>query len=202
MAGVRTVSRWRNAQAGRARLAAAMTEARPARHRQPSSVYNASYDPPADHLELPPSARYRARDHAAAHTTEYIFSQLIPYLGNKRKLLPLIGQAMAQTGVTGGLFVDFFAGSGVVARFAKRAGFQVVANDWEPYAQVLNHTAIGCNAMPPFAALGGVGSGVCCLELRPPYRGLCGGALVSAFGRAPRPGRGATVFHARQRCKR
>lgn len=110
--------------------------------------------PPPDFLVS--DSHYHAPRHAAAHTTEYVFSQLIPYLGNKRKLLPLIGQAIQQTGVTGGLFVDFFAGSGVVARFAKQGGFQVIANDWEPYAQILNHSYIQCNQMPPFEAFGGV----------------------------------------------
>lgn len=119
----------------------------------------------------PPNSYYRARDHAAASTTDYVFSQLIPYLGNKRKLLPLIGQAVAQTGVTGGLFVDFFAGSGVVARFAKRAGFRVAANDWEPYAHVLNHAAIACNFLPPFAALGGIQAAFVALNAALPIEG-------------------------------
>ena len=114
---------------------------------------------------------YRARDHAAAHTTDYVFSQLIPYLGNKRKLLPLIGRAVAQTGVTGGLAVDFFAGSGVVARFLKRAGFRVIANDWEPYAHVLGHAAVACNSMPPFRALGGAGAAFATLNAAPPVEG-------------------------------
>lgn len=135
----------------------------------------------------PPNARYRARDHAAAHTTDYVFSQLIPYLGNKRKLLLLIGQAMEQTGVTGGLFVDFFAGSGVVARFAKQSGFQVFANDWEPYAQVLNHAAIACNKMPPFAALGGAGAAFAALNAAPPLEGYVTAHLCPRSDVSPDP---------------
>ena len=98
--------------------------------------------------------RYQAKVHAAAHTSEYLYHQLIPYLGNKRKLLPLIAEAVAQTGVSSGLFADFFAGSGVVSRFAKQAGFQVIANDWEPYSQAINQCYIACNTLPAFAAFG------------------------------------------------
>ena len=106
---------------------------------------------------------------------------------------------MAQTGVTSGLFVDFFAGSGVVARFAKRAGFQVVANDWEPYAQVINQAAVACNAMPPFAALGSVEAAFDALNCVPPIEGYVAAHLCPRsdqhpdpdaerlFSRAPRP---------------
>ncbi len=148
-------------------------------------VYNPSMSPLL--TGPPPNARYRARDHAAAHTTEYVFSQLIPYLGNKRKLLPLIGRAMEQTGVTGGLFVDFFAGSGVVARFAKRAGFQVFANDWEPYAHVLNHAAIACSAMPEFAAFGGAEAAFAALNAASPIEGYVAAHLCPHSDQYPDP---------------
>ncbi|MCP4228836.1 MAG: DNA methyltransferase, partial [bacterium] len=49
----------------------------------------------------------------------YCTDQLIPYLGNKRKLLPFIKEAIETTGVRKGSFLDLFAGSGVVARLAK-----------------------------------------------------------------------------------
>jgi adenine-specific DNA-methyltransferase len=69
-------------------------------------------------------------------------------------LLPLIREALDQTDVVRGTFVDFFAGSGVVARFAKSQGFRVVANDWEPYAGEINRAYIGCNRPPSFTGLG------------------------------------------------
>ncbi len=103
--------------------------------------------PPASAPD-PDSAAYHAPRHAAARTDDYVFAQLIPYLGNKRKLLPLIAEAVARTGVAGGTFADLFAGSGVVARWAKRQGFRVVANDWEPYAHALGACAVGLNAPP------------------------------------------------------
>jgi len=99
---------------------------------------------------------YAHGKHAAARTDEYLFSQLVPYIGNKRKLIDLIGQAITQTGApAGGTFVDFFAGSGIVSRLAKKLGYRVIANDWEPYTQPINECAIGCNAAPAFAGLGG-----------------------------------------------
>jgi adenine-specific DNA-methyltransferase len=85
----------------------------------------------------------------------YLYSQLIPYIGNKRKLLPLIAEAIAKTGVRGGLFVDLFSGGGVVSRLAKQIGFAVVSNDWEPYAFEIANCYVGCNRRPEFAALGG-----------------------------------------------
>lgn len=91
---------------------------------------------------------YDPRRHAAIRTDEYLYAQLIPYLGNKRRLLPLIAEAVALTGVTNGVFADLFAGSGVVSRWAKMRGFSVVANDWEPYARTINACTIGLNAPP------------------------------------------------------
>lgn len=104
----------------------------------PTSVYTSVYHP---------------RRHAAAHTDEYLFAQIIPYLGNKRKLLPLIAEAVVLTGLTSGTFADLFAGSGVVSRWAKARGFRVVCNDWEPYARALNGCFVGLNAAPMAATV-------------------------------------------------
>jgi len=112
---------------------------------------------------------YAHGKHAAARTDEYLFSQLVPYIGNKRKLIDLIGQAIAQTGApAGGTFVDFFAGSGIVSRLAKKLGYRVIANDWEPYTQPINECAIGCNAAPAFARLGGYEAALARLNHLPP----------------------------------
>lgn len=70
----------------------------------------------------------------------FLTGNLIAYIGNKRRLLPLIDRAIAKTGLKpqdGGLFVDLFAGSGAVSRLAKLRGWRVVANDWEEYARIL-----------------------------------------------------------------
>ena len=66
------------------------------------------------------STVYHKRRHAARTTDEYLFHQLVPYLGNKRRLLHLILEALEITGTLkredgrAPIFADFFAGSGVV----------------------------------------------------------------------------------------
>ncbi|GBR28069.1 DNA modification methylase [Komagataeibacter oboediens DSM 11826] len=96
---------------------------------------------------------WNAGRHSALQTDDYLFSQLIPYIGNKRKLLGLIAQAIAATGEYPGQtdFVDLFAGTGVVSRLAKRLGFRVLTNDWEPYSEVLNRCHVATSAPPRFA---------------------------------------------------
>ncbi|MHB0912191.1 MAG: DNA adenine methylase [Armatimonadota bacterium] len=101
----------------------------------------------------------------------YILDQLIPYIGNKRKLLPLIRRAVEKTGVCGGTFYDAFAGSTVVARLAKTLGFRVIANDWEPYSACIASATVGLNRAPDFAALGGLDAAVRTLNELPP---VCG----------------------------
>ncbi len=97
-----------------------------------------------------------ARRHASRRTGEYIYSQLIPYIGNKRRLLPLIAEGIATTGVHGGSFVDLFSGSTVVARLAKSLGFRVLANDWEPYSYRIAAGTVAQSRQPAFEALGGI----------------------------------------------
>jgi adenine-specific DNA-methyltransferase len=94
--------------------------------------------------------KYDARQHSARYTGDYVFRQLVPYIGNKRRLLGLIGEAVAATGVDAqrSTFLDAFSGSGVVSRFAKQLGFAVTANDWEPYAETLSRCYIECNHAP------------------------------------------------------
>ncbi len=98
---------------------------------------------------------HHSKKTAARDTDEYVFSQLIPYIGNKRKLLDLIHQAIEITGVSEGTFVDLFSGSTVVARFAKKLGFRVLANDWEPYSEQIAIGTVVTNEMPTFEQLGG-----------------------------------------------
>ena len=77
-----------------------------------------------------------------------------------------------QTGVRpGGCFVDFFAGSGVVARWAKLLGYRVIANDWEPYSQVINRCYIACNRPPAMAAARRVRRAIERLNRLPPVVG-------------------------------
>ncbi len=127
--------------------------------------------PFAEIYQVTPPIRYVAQKHAAVRTTEYLYHQLIPYIGNKRKLLPLIAEAIRQTGLKHGSFLDIFAGSGAVSRLAKTLGFTVVSNDWEPYAYELNKAYIDCNTPPKFAKLGGVDRVFETLNTLPPVEG-------------------------------
>ncbi len=112
---------------------------------------------------------YVHRRHAAVRTTDFVFNQLIPYIGNKRKLLDLIAQALKHSTKSGvPTFLDLFAGSGVVARLAKTLGYRVIANDWEPYAKVINGCYIGNNTPPDFKALGGYEKALARLNGLPP----------------------------------
>jgi adenine-specific DNA-methyltransferase len=125
------------------------------------------------------------RAHAAVRTDAYLFSHLIPYIGNKRKLLPLIADAIGRTGVTAGLFVDFFAGSSVVARLAKQLDYQVIANDWEPYAFEIANCSIACNTKPLFRRLGGADSVFSHLNALPAISGYVASHLCPVDDDAP-----------------
>ena len=114
---------------------------------------------------------YDRKHHAAVRTSEYLFNQLIPYIGNKRKLLKLIHRAIQQTSQEEGTFVNFFAGSGVVSRMAKLLGYRVICNDWEPYARVINQCYIACNRPPAFTGLGGYERAIGTLNALPPKAG-------------------------------
>jgi adenine-specific DNA-methyltransferase len=114
---------------------------------------------------------YDRKHHSAAHTSEFLFNQLIPYIGNKRRLLNLIEQAIGQTSEKKGTFLDLFAGSGVVSRMAKLHGYRVISNDWEPYAQTINQCYIACRRPPKFASLGGYEEAIDRLNRLPPKVG-------------------------------
>lgn len=101
----------------------------------------------------------------------YLTDQLIPYIGNKRKLLPMLRKAIEKTGLKGGTFCDFLAGSGAVSRLTKRMGFCVTANDWEPYADIINLAYIQTNHAPEFAAIGGIDAAFETLNSLPPTIG-------------------------------
>ncbi len=76
-----------------------------------------------------------------AESNPYLTEGIIAYIGNKRRLLPLIGDALRQAAgesLEGLNFTDLFSGSGVVSRYARTLGMRVTANDWEPYARVLS----------------------------------------------------------------
>lgn len=74
----------------------------------------------------------------AEENPQFLTEQLITYIGNKRALLPFVGLGLqrartllAKDKLT---FLDLFAGSGAVSRYAKRFSKVVFANDLESIA--------------------------------------------------------------------
>ena len=74
--------------------------------------------------------------------SKYFLSHLITYLGNKRKLLPFINDAVVSVKkqlkkekITA---FDGFSGSGVVARLLKYHTTNLISNDFEDYAYTIN----------------------------------------------------------------
>ena len=73
---------------------------------------------------------------------DYLSKQLITYIGNKRSLLPFIGEALEKVKKRLGKeklrVLDAFSGSGVVARFFKAHVDLLIANDLEAYSEIIN----------------------------------------------------------------
>ncbi len=78
----------------------------------------------------------------AREDPRYLQEQIITYLGNKRRLLDFIGQAVEQVRERlGGRKLrcfDAFAGSGIVSRYLKQHAKLLYTNDLEDYSRVLN----------------------------------------------------------------
>ena len=72
----------------------------------------------------------------------FLSDQIITYIGNKRKLLPYIDEAVQ--GIKNSLkkeklsCVDLFSGSGIVARFLKQHASLLITNDLEDYSRIIN----------------------------------------------------------------
>lgn len=154
-----------------------------------------------DRSEVSARAVYHPRRHAAVRTDEYVYSQLIPYIGNKRKLLPLISRGIQCAGLLGGTFVDLFTGSSVVARLAKTLGFRVVANDWEPYAYEIARGTVALNRAPDFSALGGVARVFAHLNALEPLHGYVARHLCPEDDERPDPAE-ERMFFTRQNGER
>lgn len=72
----------------------------------------------------------------------YLTSELITYIGNKRSLLPFIENGVKIVKESLGKdklnFLDLFAGSGVVSRFMKQHSSRIYCNDLENYSKIIN----------------------------------------------------------------
>lgn len=73
---------------------------------------------------------------------EFLTSQIITYIGNKRSLLDFIGDATKRISKEIGKekldIVDIFSGSGIVARYLKQYSSKLITNDLENYSLTIN----------------------------------------------------------------
>ena len=127
---------------------------------QECTVIPSAPNDPDDDLAMMPGAPVSAREQllqsapqraGTGADAEYLRSQLITYIGNKRALLPFIeaGLVHARQALGGSKidFLDLFSGSGVVARLARQHARRLHCNDLELYSQVVN----ACHQADPAA---------------------------------------------------
>lgn len=73
---------------------------------------------------------------------DYLTTQIITYIGNKRSLLSFIGEAVdivkSRLNKNKLTIVDLFSGSGIVSRYLKQYSSKLITNDLEGYAYILN----------------------------------------------------------------
>lgn len=76
-------------------------------------------------------------------SSEYLSQQLLTYIGNKRKLIDFIDQAVLsckdKLGMEKVSMLDGFAGSGIVSRSFKRHASRLISNDLERYAEIVGN---------------------------------------------------------------
>lgn len=79
---------------------------------------------------------------SSTENSEYLQDQLITYIGNKRALLPFIGQGIeiVQKKLNKQKLdcIDIFSGSGIVARYLKQYSANLTVNDLELYSSIIN----------------------------------------------------------------
>ena len=77
-----------------------------------------------------------------AESPEYLQAQIITCIGNKRALLPFIGEGLGivkkRLGKNKLRSLDLFSGTGIVARYLKQHSDFIIANDLETYSRVTN----------------------------------------------------------------
>jgi adenine-specific DNA-methyltransferase len=92
-----------------------------------------------------------------AEDERFLKEQLITYIGNKRKLLHTLSQALnhvrKRTGKDGLRILDAFSGSGVVSRFFKQHAELLISNDIERYAKVIGDCYLTNQSTIDFDAL-------------------------------------------------
>lgn len=75
------------------------------------------------------------------------------YIGNKRKLIPFIRDAIEELGIDGTTACDPFAGTAAVGRFLKESGYGVVCGDILSFSYALQRTYVVLDEAPRFRGL-------------------------------------------------
>lgn len=95
-----------------------------------------------DNISLEPSLLDDDKTKILELKKEYLSTQLITYLGNKRKLLNFIEQEILKIKKLLNkdklITADLFAGSGAVSRMLKEHSSILVSNDFEKYSSIVN----------------------------------------------------------------
>jgi len=88
---------------------------------------------------------------------EFLSSQLITYIGNKRSLLGFIGTGLEMVRKRLNKkrlkIFDVFSGSGIVARYCKQYAERLIVNDLEAYSELINTCYLTNASEIPFDAL-------------------------------------------------
>ena len=75
-------------------------------------------------------------------SSDYLTTQILTYLGNKRSLLRFLGEGVSIVRKSLGgrriSFLDAFSGSGIVSRYMKKHASLIIANDLELYSEIVN----------------------------------------------------------------
>lgn len=141
----------------------------------------------------------KERNEMVNEKPEFLKTQLITYLGNKRKLLSFIEQGFEECrrklGKEKVSFLDLFSGTGVVARYFKQKSSKLIVNDLERYSQVTNECYLSNESEVDIQALQEAHEGVREAVLKPQ-----GGFLAEMY--APRDSEqiqaGERVFYTRE----
>jgi len=75
------------------------------------------------------------------------------FIGNKKKLLNNIYQAVLDKNIKNGVFCDFFAGTSNVGRYFKQKGFKIISSDLLYFSYILQKAYIINNGEPKFTKL-------------------------------------------------
>lgn len=96
---------------------------------------------------------------------DFLQSQLITYIGNKRALLDFIGTAVGEVQTKIGRnklsCLDVFAGSGIVSRYLKKFASAITVNDLENYSGIINRCYLSNKSQLDMDQLHSLHTGLC-----------------------------------------